>query len=66
LHASIPFTPQDGARPHLGDTSNQAGFLSCRLRRFRAIEQTLAIAIQIPESVGLQLVSQDAKQEMAG
>jgi hypothetical protein len=54
LHAPIPFTAQDGARPHLGDTLNQArGFLSCLLRRFRAIEQMPAIAIQIPESVGL-------------
>jgi hypothetical protein len=54
LHAPVPFTAEDGARPHLGDTLNQVrSFLSCLLRRFRTIEQMLGLAIQVPEPIGL-------------
>jgi hypothetical protein len=67
LHAPIPFTAQDGAGPHIGDTPNRAhGLLSCFLRRLRTIKQALALGIQVTEPVRLQSVGQDAKKEMPG
>jgi hypothetical protein len=42
------------------------GTLSGFLWRLRAIEQALTLAIQVAQVIGLQLVGQHAKQEMAG
>jgi hypothetical protein len=55
------------ARPQVRGTPGQLhGASPCVLRRHRTVEQTLALAVEITQHVGLQAVSQNAKQEMAG
>jgi hypothetical protein len=42
------------------------GALPSVLGRYRTVEQTLVLAVQITQHVGLEPVSQDAKQKVAG
>ena len=67
MHLAVPFAPQHGARPQVRRTAGQIhGALPCVLGRHRTVEQTLALAVQITQHVGLQPVSQNAEQEVAG
>jgi hypothetical protein len=67
LHLAVPFAPQHSARPQVRRTAGQIhGALPCVLRRHRTVEQTLALAVQITQHAGLQPVSQNAEQEVAG
>ena len=67
LHLAVPFAPQHSARPQVRRTPGQIhGALPCVLRRHRTVEQTLALAIQITQHIGLQPIRQNAEQEVAG
>ena len=67
MHLAVPFAPQHGARPQVRRTAGQIhGALPCVLGRHRTVEQTLALAVQITQHVGLQPIRQDAKQKMTG
>ena len=67
MHLVVPFAPQHSARPQVRRTPGRIhGALPCVLRRHRTVEQTLALAVQITQYVGLQPIRQNAEQEMAG
>jgi hypothetical protein len=67
VHLAAPLAPQHGARPQVRRTPGQLhGALPCVLGRYRTVEQTLALAVQITQHVGLQSIRQNAKQEVAG
>src|SRR5262249_58141535 len=67
LHLTVPFAPKHSARPQVHRAASQIhGALSCVLRRHRPVEQTLALAVQITQYVGLQPIRQNAEQEVAG
>jgi len=67
LHLAVPFARQHGARPQVHRTPGQLhGALPGVLGRHGTIEQTLALAVQITQHAGLQPVSQNAEQEVAG
>ena len=64
-----PFHSRPSTVPGLRSAVRPAqvhGALSGVLGRPRAIEQALALAIQVTQLIGLKPVSQNAKQEMAG
>jgi hypothetical protein len=63
LHLPIPFASQ-----HSADWTSDlpCGSLPSLLGRFRAIQQTLALGVEITEVIGLEPVSQNAKQQVTG
>jgi hypothetical protein len=64
---AVPLAPQHSARPQIRRTAGQIhGALPRILRRHRTVEQTLALAVQITQHIGLQPVSKNAEQEVAG
>jgi hypothetical protein len=64
---SGPFTAEHRSRRQLGVTPAEIHrTLSSVLGRPRAVEQPLALAIQVTELIGLKPVSQNAEQEVAG
>src|SRR5262249_52305764 len=56
---------EHGGGPHIGRTPGD-GPLSGLLRGFRAIEQTLALSVEVTQEVRLKSVSQNTKQQVAG
>jgi hypothetical protein len=67
LHLSVPFATQHRAGLQVDRAAAQVhGVLSGLLRGNRAIEQTLALGIQISQVIDLQPVGQNAKHQMAG
>ena len=67
LHLALPFTAQDCARLEVPGTPVQVdGTLSSFLRGLRAVEQTLALTIQVTQVVCLKSVSEDTKQKVTG
>ena len=67
MHLAVPFAPQHGARPQFRRTPGQIhGTLPCVLGRRRTVEQMFALAVQITQYVGLEPISQNAEQEVAG
>ena len=65
MHLSIPFATQNGAGPKLGGLPAPCnGTLTSLLRGLRAIEQALALSIEVAPMIRLQAIGQDAEQEM--
>ena len=66
LHLPVPFAGQDRAGSDICDTSARVhSALASLFRRARPIKQAAILAIEVTQLIGLQAVSEDAKQEMA-
>jgi hypothetical protein len=67
MHLSIPFAAEHGAGPKLSILSTRGnGALAGLLRRLRSIEQALTVSVEVSPTVRLELIGQDAEQEMVG
>ena len=66
MHPAVPLAAQYAAGPKLGNMPAQVrGALSRFLGGLRAIEEALALAVQIAEMIRLKSVGENPKQKVA-